>query len=156
MGIKFKGKLSAGLSSSGDIAKRELHINLVDDELYTSSDDANVLNLTMNSHGYLKDTGKPSYAPDIKAVDFFHYVLTEDTNISTLLNFENGKTGIIQIDQDAIGGHSVAFDASYMFANGNPTIMLNPYERMVFDYKISVGMIMIKHIASYDTTKMTP
>ncbi len=156
MGIKFKGKTSTGLSSDGDIAERELHINLVDKDLYTSSDNTDVINLTATPHGYFTDTGKASYIPDLLSTDFFQYVLTEDTMISAPINFKDGNEGVIQIDQDGVGGHTLTLDPVYIFGNGDPKILLKSYERMVFNYKVIAGMIVVEYVASYTSLQMSP
>ena len=155
MGIKFKSKTSTGLPVDTTISERELHINLVDKDVYTSSDDTDVINLTKTPHGYFTDTGKASYIPDFKK-DFFQYVLTEDATISAPINFKNGDNGVIQIDQDSVGAHTLTLDSTYIFGNGDPVIMLKPYERMVFHYKVIAGMIIMEYVASYDEIQMTP
>ena len=46
MGIKFKNKVSLGKPAGGEIAERELVLNLKDREVYSSTDGADVIKIT--------------------------------------------------------------------------------------------------------------
>ena len=45
MGLKFKGKTTTGVPIDGSIGERELHINTVDFDIYSSTDGTDVIKL---------------------------------------------------------------------------------------------------------------
>ncbi len=147
MAIKFKGKTLTGIPANGSISERELHINLADEDLYTSSDGNDVIRLTKERHGYIAESGTIDFTPDMLSNDYFDYTLTKDAELAMPMNFKDGNTGTIIIRQDTTGGHVLAFNHNYIFGADTPTVFFDDIS--IFDYKVVDAKIYMEFVASF-------
>ncbi len=97
----------------------------------------------------IEDTGTSVYTPNF-GNNYFEYTLTENSILTTPVNWSKGRQGTIIVIQDDIGGHSFTIESAYITPAGSPILDESAGNTSVFKYTVvSNTKVLLEFIASF-------
>jgi len=102
--------------------------------------------------GYITETGKGNYTPDLKVGNYFNYVLDQNATIElpALLSLQPGLTGHIALEQNNDGDYIATFASEYILPLGGFDMNTNAKSQSVFSYIVlSSKKVVLAYVAHY-------